>query len=148
MFHPWMCFLIVHWKSQSLPINCQCHITPLRQGPSSCGKLVAGTMKSASAPILQGLDDLSLDDFLGSSSEESNSPRTVPHNIANGSSSSAFSLGSIFVRYPQKCLQMFYIRLDRSGSFWMYPYLGGPYKRIDDVDFAITLFDVTYHRDR
>jgi hypothetical protein len=109
---------------------------------------VAETMESASAPILQGLDDLSLDDFLGSSSEESNSPRTVPHNIANGSSSSAFSLGSIFVRYPQKCLQMFYIRLDRSGSFWMYPYLGGPYKRIDDVDFAITLFDVTYHRDR
>jgi hypothetical protein len=120
--------------------------------PSSCRKLVSGTMESASAPILQGLDDLSLDDFLGSSleesSEESNSPRTVPHNIANGSSSSAFSLGCILVRYPQKCLQMFYIRLDRSGSFWMYPYLGGPYKRIDDADFAITLFDVTYRRDR
>jgi hypothetical protein len=82
--------------------------------PFSCGKLVARTMESASAPILQGLDDLSLDDFLGSTSEESNSPRTVPHNNANESSSSAFSLGSILVRYPQKCLQMFYITLNRT----------------------------------
>ncbi|GJN29700.1 hypothetical protein PR202_gb17950 [Eleusine coracana subsp. coracana] len=117
--------------------------------PSSCEKLVGGAVVSASAPILEGLDVSSSDVFLDSSSEESDSPRTVLHNIASASSSETSSLGSdILVRLTPKSLQLFYIRLDRRGYFWVYPYLGGPFKSIDDVDFSITLFDEVHRGDR
>lgn len=120
-----------------------------RTSPSSCKKLVTGTVESVSAPILQGLDVSSLDD-LNTSSEESDNPRTVPHNIANSSlSSTSSSLGSdILVRHTPKSLQMFYIRSGRRGYFWVYPYLGGPFKSRDDADFSITLYDEVHRGDR
>ncbi|TVU12714.1 hypothetical protein EJB05_46369 [Eragrostis curvula] len=114
-----------------------------RTSPSCGEKRVAGSVESAAAPTLQDSDD--------SSSEESitYSPRTVPQNITNGSSSPALSPGSnILIRYSQKCSEIFYIRLDQRGRFWVYPDLGGPFKSVDDIDCSISLFDEIHHAER
>ena len=78
------------------------------------------------------------------------SPQSVLDNTTDGSPSAASSLGSkILIRSPRSWCQVFYIRMDRGGSFCMYPNLGGPFQSIDEADDAINLnLDELRHRAR
>ncbi|RCV20059.1 hypothetical protein SETIT_4G025900v2 [Setaria italica] len=65
----------------------------------------------------------------------------VPHNTIDGPLPSASSLGSnILIRQPPNSFEVFYIRIDRRGTFWMYPNLGGPFQSIDETEKAINSF--------
>ncbi|WVZ82724.1 hypothetical protein U9M48_029955, partial [Paspalum notatum var. saurae] len=109
--------------------------------PFRCEKQVPGAVESASAQPLQKPDLSSLEEFLDTTSEESmtSGPQTGPHNTNANSATSPFSLGSmIFIRSPANWYEVFYVRVDRGGSFYMYPdHLGGPFVSMDDVDTAI-----------
>uniref|UniRef100_A0A0D9XL13 DUF3615 domain-containing protein n=1 Tax=Leersia perrieri TaxID=77586 RepID=A0A0D9XL13_9ORYZ len=103
------------------------------------------------------------------SSEESiaTNPPTTPHNIIDGGSSSRTSSSRFkrtlkdqlgipnldkFLDNPctgtdsathvalQSPSSMFYIRMDRRGSFWTYPDVGGPFQRVDETQEAINCF--------
>ena len=77
------------------------------------------------------------------------SPQPVQHSITDGSSSpSPSSLGSkILRRRPENWYQEFCIRMDRRGSFCVYPDLGGPFQSIDEADDAIDRYlDELRHR--
>lgn len=66
---------------------------------------------------------------------------TVPHNATNGGQQPASCIGSkILIRRPGDCYQAFYIRMDRMGSFWTYPDVGGPFPSLHEADVAISYF--------
>nr|CAB3469437.1 unnamed protein product [Digitaria exilis] len=50
---------------------------------------------------------------------------------------SASSGPTIWYRRPRDWYFMFFIRMDRGGSFHMYPDLGGPFQSLEEVDAAI-----------
>ncbi|KAG0512642.1 hypothetical protein BDA96_10G031500 [Sorghum bicolor] len=117
---------------------------------SSCGKLVSGSAETT-IPALEDQYDSFLNsaineliaELVDSSSEESTtaSPRIVPHNATNGCQQSASSIGSkILIRRHMDCYQAFYIRMDRMGSFWTYPDVGGPFPSIHEAEVAIIYF--------
>ena len=88
---------------------------------------MAGPADSTSALTLQGPDVSSSDEYLDSSSEESitDSPRTLPRNTIHGSPP---TLGpNILIYHPANSFEVFYIRIDMRGSFWIYPNVGGPF---------------------
>ncbi|CAN6202674.1 unnamed protein product [Urochloa humidicola] len=65
----------------------------------------------------------------------------VPHNTIDDSQPSASSLGSgILIRQPPNSFEMFYVRIDWRGTFWIYPNLGGPFQSIDETEKAISIF--------
>ncbi|CAN6179529.1 unnamed protein product [Urochloa humidicola] len=65
----------------------------------------------------------------------------VPHNPSDGSQPSASSLGSdIWIRQPPNSFDVFYVRMDRSGTFWTYPNVGGPFQSMDETKKAIHSF--------
>ncbi|CAN6231415.1 unnamed protein product [Urochloa humidicola] len=65
----------------------------------------------------------------------------VPHNTSDGSQPSASSLGSdIWIRQPPNSFDVFYVRMDRRGTFWTYPNLGGPFQSMDETEKAIHSF--------
>ncbi|CAN6215230.1 unnamed protein product [Urochloa humidicola] len=81
--------------------------------------------------------------FPSSSLEESitTSPQMVPHNTSDGSRPSASSLGSdIWIRQSPYSFDVFYVRMDWSGTFWTYPNLGGPFQCMDEAEKAIHSF--------
>ncbi|RLN12169.1 hypothetical protein C2845_PM09G01730 [Panicum miliaceum] len=96
-------------------------------------KLVAGVAESASALALQEPDVSSswvLLDYTSSEESTTDSDDDSPQ--------SASSLGSkILFWRPLKWYQVYFIRIDRSGYFCMYPDLGGPFQRIDQAGSAI-----------
>uniref|UniRef100_A0A0D9XL12 DUF3615 domain-containing protein n=1 Tax=Leersia perrieri TaxID=77586 RepID=A0A0D9XL12_9ORYZ len=76
------------------------------------------------------------------SSEESiaTNPPTTPHNIIDGGSSSRTS-SSRFKRTLKDQLGIPNLdKMDRRGSFWTYPDVGGPFQRVDETQEAINCF--------
>jgi hypothetical protein len=105
----------------------------LRIFPFRYEKLVAGVAESASALTLQE-PDVSYSGVLldYTSSEESTTDSD------DDSAQSASSFGSkIFLRRLPKWYQVYFIRIDRSGYFRMYPALAGPVQSLDQADSAI-----------
>ncbi|TVU12718.1 hypothetical protein EJB05_46373, partial [Eragrostis curvula] len=107
--------------------------------------VVAGVVQCVSALTLQDSDDVSSsDDFSDSSSEEpiTGSPRIVSRNTTDDSpQSSSSSLGSkILIQHYANCYQVFYIRMDRSGSFLTYPGVGGPFRSVREAVHATKSF--------
>ena len=96
-------------------------------------KLVAAAVESAS---------------MSSKGSTITSPQSVLDNTTDGSPPSASSPGSkILTRSRRNWYQVFYIRMDRGGSFCMYPNLGGPFQSIDEADDAIDRYlDELRHR--
>ncbi|XP_066371726.1 uncharacterized protein [Miscanthus floridulus] len=112
----------------------------LRTLPSRSEKFVAGAADSTSILTLQEPDVSSSDEYLDSSSEEliTASPRTVPLNTIDDSPP---TLGpNILIYYPANSFEVFYIRIDRTGSIWIYPNVGGPFQSIDETENAIISF--------
>ncbi|KAK3128318.1 hypothetical protein QOZ80_6BG0459870 [Eleusine coracana subsp. coracana] len=65
-------------------------------------------------------------------------PLTVPLNTTEGSPLSASHLGSkILVQRPPNTNQVYFIRMDHSGSFCIYPCLGGPFHSLTEAEAAI-----------
>jgi hypothetical protein len=101
----------------------------LRTLPSRSEKFVAGAADSTSILTLQEPDVSSSDEYLDSSSELSEesiiaSPRTV---LLNTIDDSPPTLGpNILIYYPANLFEVFYIRIDRRGSIWIHPNVGGP----------------------
>ncbi|KAL6861562.1 hypothetical protein ACP4OV_017262 [Aristida adscensionis] len=107
---------------------------------------------------------LSLSEELPSEESMIASAQTVPHNTVDGSPPSSSSRspsklldiassedpitasqqaipGSvILVRNPENLHQLFYIRMNRRGLFCMYPDLGGPFRSIDEADYALNRY--------
>ncbi|KAL6604837.1 hypothetical protein ACP70R_042781 [Stipagrostis hirtigluma subsp. patula] len=111
--------------------------------PFESEKPFPGTAESAYAETLQEPDDSSSEELLDTASllEESivATTETVPHNTTGLSLSSASSPGStILARSPPNWYQTFYIRMDRGGSFHMYPDLGGPFQSLLQAEHAIS----------
>ncbi|CAN6202687.1 unnamed protein product [Urochloa humidicola] len=109
--------------------------------PSRCKKFVVGAVESSSPQTpeehLSSLKEL-LDTLLEDSMAASR--RTVPHDTSS-SPTPASSLGSsILSRSPPNWYEVFYIRMDHGGSFYMYPDLGGPFPCIDEADIAINRY--------
>ncbi|RLM54570.1 hypothetical protein C2845_PM10G01760 [Panicum miliaceum] len=105
----------------------------LRIFPFRYEKLVAGVAESASALTLQEPDVSSSGVLLDYTSSEE--PTT---DSDDDSAQSASSLGSkILLRRLPKWYQVYFIRIDRSGYFRMYPALGGPFQSLDQADSAI-----------
>ncbi|KAJ1279236.1 hypothetical protein BS78_04G139800 [Paspalum vaginatum] len=105
-------------------------------------KLVADVSESASALTLQETDVLPREELLDTTPSKgviTASPQLGQDNTTvSGPSPPASSLGSkILIQRPQNWYQVFYIRMDRGGSFCMYPNLGGPFQSIDEADNAI-----------
>ncbi|TVU12852.1 hypothetical protein EJB05_46516, partial [Eragrostis curvula] len=94
---------------------------------------------SASALTLQEPGVSSSEEFIHTTPLEKSiaaSPWTLPQN--DGALPSASSLGSkIWIRDCPNMYQMFYIRKDLGGSFWMYPDLGGPFQSLKEAEYAI-----------
>ncbi|CAL5036561.1 unnamed protein product [Urochloa decumbens] len=114
-----------------------------RTFPSRFGKLGTGTAESTSAITLQEPNVSSSDEFCDSLSEEriTTGPQMVLHNTSDGSQPSASSLGSdILIRQPPNSFNEFYVRIDRRGTFWTYPNLGGPFQSMDETEKAIHSF--------
>jgi hypothetical protein len=75
---------------------------------------------------------------LGSSILSRSPPR---HDTSYNSPAPTSSLGSsILSRSPPNWYEVFYIRMGRGGSFYMYPDLGGPFQCIDEADNAISRY--------
>ncbi|KAJ1257823.1 hypothetical protein BS78_10G026000 [Paspalum vaginatum] len=128
--------------------------------PFSCEKLVADAAKSAYAQTLQESDGSSLHEFLDSSPKELiTSGRQAEQQSPIDASPIASLLrcekqvavpkqcritpmpdllGSmILIQSPPNWYEVFYIRMDRGGSFYMYLDLGEPFLCVDDADNAI-----------
>ncbi|TVU12846.1 hypothetical protein EJB05_46510 [Eragrostis curvula] len=109
--------------------------------PSSCEKLLIDIADSGSAHSLREPELSSLEELLDTTSlEESTttSPWTVPKNTTDDSPLSRSSLGSkIWIRHCPNWYQVFYIRMDLRGSFWMYPDLGGPFQSLKEAEDTI-----------
>lgn len=101
---------------------------------------MAAVAETASMLTLQEPDMSSPEELLNTASSEGSttgSPQSALHNTTDGTS----SLGSkILVRRPKNWYQVFYIRMDRGGSFCMFPNLGGPFQSIDEADGAIACY--------
>ncbi|KAK3128307.1 hypothetical protein QOZ80_6BG0459700 [Eleusine coracana subsp. coracana] len=111
--------------------------------PFSHEKLEAGAADSSFALTLQEPDASSLEEVLDTTSVEeliTVNPQTVPHNAQDGSPPTASSFGSkIFFRHPPGWYLVYFIRIDRAGSFWMYPdHLGGPFHSLHEAESAIS----------
>ncbi|CAL5045551.1 unnamed protein product [Urochloa decumbens] len=112
-------------------------------------ELVAAPAESASPLTLQEADGSSLGELHDTTSEESIAPtaqKTVPHNTHNTTDCnhplghcrySASSGPIIWCRSPPNWYFMFLIRMDRGGSFHMYPDLGGPFQSLKEVEVTI-----------
>ncbi|CAN6202683.1 unnamed protein product [Urochloa humidicola] len=117
----------------------------LRPSPLPSDKLVAAAAQSISALTLQEPDVSFLGDVHDTTSSEkliTLSAQTVPHNTTDGTPPlercySASSGPTIWCRSPQDWYFMFLIRMDRGGSFHMYPDLGGPFQSLKDVEVTI-----------
>ncbi|CAN6223643.1 unnamed protein product [Urochloa humidicola] len=113
----------------------------LQPPPPPSEELVATVAESASALTLQEPDVSSPEELFDIKSSEgsiTDSPQSVLHNTTDSSPPSASSLASkILIRRPKNWYQVYYIRMDRGGSFCMYPNLGGPFQSIDEADDAI-----------
>jgi hypothetical protein len=108
-------------------------ITASPQAEPCDQKLVAAAVESAS---------------MSSKGSTTAIPESVLDNTTDGSPPSGSSLGSkILTRSHRNWYQVFYIRMDRGGSFCMYPNLGGPFQSIDEADDAIDRYlDELRHR--
>ncbi|TVU08157.1 hypothetical protein EJB05_41547, partial [Eragrostis curvula] len=110
-------------------------------------KIVADLSESTFALALPDADDvlfLDLDEFLVSSSDESTTagPRAATRNTNGGPppASGSYLGPKILSRSSPNWYQVFYIRIDRGGSFHMYPDLGGPFQSVDEADGAINWY--------
>ncbi|KAL6606580.1 hypothetical protein ACP70R_042233 [Stipagrostis hirtigluma subsp. patula] len=134
------------------------------QPPQRSENLLTDVSESSSTESLQEPDVSSSKELLDSTSSEkpiNSSPQTVLGNTTDGSpppSSSLLSMdtsssgepitvspktmpGSVILnRSPQNFYQEFYIRMNRWGSFCMYPDLGGPFESVDVADDAINCY--------
>lgn len=105
--------------------------------PSRFQKIVEGFAKTAQTSQEHRSY---LKELLDAVFEESRAsrPRSVPQDTTYSSQTLASSLGSsILSRSPPNWYEVFYIRMDHGGSFYMYPDLGGPFPCIDEADIAI-----------
>ncbi|KAL6652926.1 hypothetical protein ACP70R_011851 [Stipagrostis hirtigluma subsp. patula] len=109
--------------------------------PLICEKLVSDVLDCASTKTMQEEDITSSKEFLDNSSSEDSgttSTQTALQSTSDDSPPSASSLGSkILVRRPRSWYQSYHIRMNRCGTFSMYPDLGGPFQSIDEAGTAI-----------
>lgn len=105
--------------------------------PFTREKLLAGAAESSSVLALQDKEVSSSEDD-ATSSEESITVAPGTHNLIDGSPPSASShMSKILMRSPLNWHQVYFIRMDRSSYFHMYPDLGGPFKSVDEAEGAI-----------
>ncbi|TVU12739.1 hypothetical protein EJB05_46395, partial [Eragrostis curvula] len=93
--------------------------------------LLAGAAESSSAPALQYMDVSSSDDDATPSEGAMSAIRRAPP-------SESSLMPKILERSPKNWHQVYFIRMDRSGCFRMYPDLGGPFQSVDEADGAIS----------
>ncbi|KAG0518737.1 hypothetical protein BDA96_09G202800 [Sorghum bicolor] len=136
----------------------------LDDNKETCEKLVEGIAESVSVQTPQEQDLITAspqtepcDQKLVAAAVESasmsskgstiTSPQSVLDNTTDGSPPSASSPGSKILTRSRRIVPVFYIRMDRGGSFCMYPNLGGPFQSIDEADDAIDRYlDELRHR--
>ncbi|GJN29720.1 hypothetical protein PR202_gb17971 [Eleusine coracana subsp. coracana] len=105
--------------------------------PFTHEKLLASAAESSSVLALQGMEASSSEDDT-TSSEESMTATPCTHNAIDGFPPSAsFDMSKILIRNPPNWHQVYFIRMDRSGYFRMYPDLGGPFQSVDEAEAAI-----------
>uniref|UniRef100_A0A0A9GBM8 Uncharacterized protein n=1 Tax=Arundo donax TaxID=35708 RepID=A0A0A9GBM8_ARUDO len=104
-------------------------------------KLMADIAAYASVRTLKEPDVSSSKELVDTTPSEESitaNPQTVPQSITDSSPLSTSSLGpKILFRCRPNWYQVYFIRMDRSGCFWMYPDLGGPFESLDEADDAI-----------
>ncbi|KAG0512599.1 hypothetical protein BDA96_10G028500 [Sorghum bicolor] len=150
-FFPFSCEKLVEGIAESVSVQ-----TPQEQDVSSLGAFLDSTSSEeliTASPQTEPCDQKLVAAAVESASMSSKgstitSPQSVLDNTTDGSPPSASSPGSkILTRSRRNWYQVFYIRMDRGGSFCMYPNLGGPFQSIDEADDAIDRYlDELRHR--
>lgn len=108
---------------------------------SSYETLLIDVIDCTSGLTLQEPDVSYTEDLLNTTPMEDSiaaTPLAVPHNLTKGSPTSASHLGSkILIRRPPNTNRVYFVRMDRSRSYCIYPYLGGPFHSLDEAAGAI-----------
>ncbi|TVU12741.1 hypothetical protein EJB05_46397, partial [Eragrostis curvula] len=112
---------------------------PSSTSPFSHENHLAAAIESSSAPAVM---DVSSSEDGTTSSEQSITTAiscTWPHNTSDGGSppSASSVRPKILMRSRKEWHQVYYIRMDHSRYFHMYPNLGGPFQSVEEAEGAI-----------